>query len=200
VEELEADHFPDLLDLSYSPALKPDVYGETIEELHERVAYVMYRAIERIDSIPNGPKSIIICTHAAIMISLGRILTGKMPEDVTVDDFQCYTASLSAYRRKSLPKHTKEVDKWDPLKPKMFPQVDWKGNGVLGEWISELNSDTSHLSGGAQRGWYAAPRSKVDMNANASRKFFGDESYVFNPYSQNETKRQSLDAEKGHKL
>jgi transcription factor C subunit 7 len=163
---LEADHFPDLLDLSYTAALRPDVYGETIEELHDRVAYVMYRAIERIDSTPNGPKSIIICTHAAIMISLGRILTGKMPEDVTVDDFQCYTASLSAYRRKTSPTSIKQVEKWDPSKPKLFPPVDWKGNGVLGEWTSELNSDTSHLSSGAQRGWYVGTSVKILESAN----------------------------------
>jgi transcription factor C subunit 7 len=133
--------------------LRPDVYGETIEELHERVAYAIYRVIEKMDAMPNGPKSLLICSHAAIMISLGRVLTGKMPQDVTEDDFQCFTASLSAYRRKNVSKDQRQVDKWDATNPKSFPDVNWKANGVLGEWECEMNSDTSYLSSGPQRGW-----------------------------------------------
>ena len=61
------------------------------------------------------------------MIALGRVLTGKMPRDPDEDDFQCYTASLSTFKR--------------------------RGDAVLGTWECVGNAETGFLSQGAERGW-----------------------------------------------
>lgn len=143
--------------------MTPTTRGETIEDLHNRVAYVLHRIIEVCDKDPNGPRAILICTHAAVMIALGRVLTGRMPDNVSEEDFACYTASLSKYRRKSTTLSTTAptVDKWSADKPSELPILSWKnGTGVGGGWTCEKNSDASYLSGGAERGWYFKPSSR----------------------------------------
>src|ERR1700712_549871 len=80
-------------------AIVPTQTGETIDGLHDRIAYALHRTIERADKA--GYRSIIVCTHAAAMIAIGRALTGDMPEDYTKEDFFCYTASMSQYRRRN---------------------------------------------------------------------------------------------------
>jgi transcription factor C subunit 7 len=131
----------------------PDVYGETIHALHDRLAYVIHRVISECDAQPDGPKTILICTHAACIIALGRILTGVMPSDPSTDDFQCYTAGLSVYKRKQGGNNTSTVGKWDASQPREVPKVQWKGVGVAGGWECLVNSDCSYLSGGEERGW-----------------------------------------------
>jgi transcription factor C subunit 7 len=170
LEELGTKYFPNLLDVSYSPVLLPDNYGETIGDLHERLAYVIHRVVSDLDAQYNPPKALLICTHAACMIALGRILTGNMPENIDKDDFQCYTASLSTYRRRERVKDAEVVGKWDKLLPRHIPKVEWRGKGILGGWDCEKNADCSYLSGGPERGW----------------KFFGDESFLFNPNAVND--------------
>ncbi|KAF2690473.1 phosphoglycerate mutase family protein [Lentithecium fluviatile CBS 122367] len=123
-------HF-DNLDQDYVSIHAPASKGEMIVELHERVNRALSRIITELDHDPAQPKTVLICTHAATMIAIGRVLTGRMPEDPDEDDFQCYTASLSKFVRRS-----KEPDK-----------------GVIANWDCALNSDTGYLSGGAERGW-----------------------------------------------
>lgn len=123
-------HFANL-DQNCVSADAPASKGETILELHERVNKSLTRIITELDSHPDHPKTVLMCTHAATMIAIGRVLTGKMPEDPDEDDFQCYTASLSKFVRRNM----------DPKR------------GVVGNWDCELNSATGYLSGGAERGW-----------------------------------------------
>lgn len=123
-------HYPDL-DQGYQSIHIPPSKGELIVELHERVNRALSRIVHELDNDPEQPKTLLICTHAATMIAAGRVLTGNMPQDPDEDDFQCYTASLSKFVRKS-----KDTAK-----------------GAIGNWDCELNSDTSFLSGGAERGW-----------------------------------------------
>ncbi|KAF2645961.1 phosphoglycerate mutase-like protein [Massarina eburnea CBS 473.64] len=125
-------HFTSL-DQDYQSIHIPASKGELIVELHQRVNRAISRIITELDNDPAQPKAVLICTHAATMIALGRVLTGDMPQDPDEDDFQCYTASLSKFVRK-----TKNVE---------------DGNGIIGNWDCALNSDTSYLSGGAERGW-----------------------------------------------
>jgi transcription factor C subunit 7 len=153
LSELAEDHFPDLLDQSYAPTLVPDVYGETILNLHDRLAYVIHRVITECDAQPDGPKTLLICTHAACMIAMGRILTGKMPNDPATDDFQCYTASLSVYKRRQNVREPTVVGTWDMTQPREVPKVQWRDIGVSGGWECLVNSDCSYLSGGEERGW-----------------------------------------------
>lgn len=108
----------------------PHAKGELILELHERVKRSITSIVKSLDADPGGPKTLLICTHAATMICLGRVLTGKMPKDLDEDDFQCYTASLSTFKRKK-----------------------GQGDGVAGNWDCIGNGETGFLSGGAERGW-----------------------------------------------
>jgi transcription factor C subunit 7 len=121
-ENLDQEHVS-----SHIPAPK----GEMIVELHERVRRALEHIITTLDQDPEQPKTVLICSHAATIIAAGRVLTGQMPEDPDEDDFQCFTAGLSKFVRKS-----RGAEK-----------------GVAGNWKCELNSDTSYLSGGAERGW-----------------------------------------------
>src|SRR5206468_875435 len=45
-------------------------------------------------------RAILICTHAAPLVAVGRALTGNMPEDSSVEDFKPFTASLSTFVRR----------------------------------------------------------------------------------------------------
>lgn len=145
-------HFPTMLDDSYQPILIPSVNGEAIPELHERVAYVLHKLIAQLDADPRGPKTVLLCTHAATMICIGRTLTGRMPEDVGEEDFLCFTCSISKFERR----HASEVDKveaWDPRRPNQIPKTGWIGKGLQGGWECTVNGDCSHLAGGEERGW-----------------------------------------------
>ncbi|CAI6342110.1 unnamed protein product [Periconia digitata] len=123
-------HF-DHLDRDYESFHVPHPKGESIVELHERVNKAIDRIVSELDDDPEQPRTLLVCTHAATMIALGRVLTGNMPSDPDEDDFQCYTASLSQFVRQNM----------DP------------GRGVVGNWECVLNSGTDFLSGGAERGW-----------------------------------------------
>jgi transcription factor C subunit 7 len=119
--------FFDSLDHEYVGIHVPHENGEMILELHERVKQTISHIIETLDKDPEGPKTLLICTHAATMIALGRVLTGKMPQDPDEDDFQCYTASLSTFKRRS--------------------------EKVIGDWECVGNAETGFLKRGAERGW-----------------------------------------------
>ncbi|KUJ21077.1 phosphoglycerate mutase-like protein [Mollisia scopiformis] len=143
----------------WTPLIKPNEKGESIEQLHERVAYAMAKIIEY--SEKEDVKAVVICTHAAAVIAIGRVLTGVMPEDITESDFHPFTCSLSTFVRRK-----KEV--MGSAVPKLrsdggIPNLGWRnGNGIGGGWDVVGNGDCSFLSGGAERGW----------------SFNGDESFI----------------------
>ena len=92
-----------------------------------------------------------LCSHAAVMIALGRALTGRMPDDEGEDDFKCATCSFSKFVRRG--KGVDEVPAWDAARGDDVPAVPWRGRGVQGGWECEVNGDCSFLSGGEERGW-----------------------------------------------
>ncbi|KAI7218852.1 phosphoglycerate mutase-like protein [Hortaea werneckii] len=157
--EVLNQHFP-RLHAEKSPIVVPSKNGESITQLHDRVAYCLSQLIKRADADPSGPKTLLICTHAASMIAIGRALTGRMPEDETEEDFRCFTCSFSKFTRKQ-PGKGVEVDgdwgqeaSWDPLEPDEVPDIGWRGGkGVGGGWEIEVNGDCSFLQGGEERGW-----------------------------------------------
>lgn len=105
-------------------------------------------------------KAIIICSHAASILAIGRALTGRMPDNIEEQDFKPFTCGLSKFSRKSLDAH-KDVPAWKEGDD--IPRISWKnGAGVGGGWKCELNGDCSFLSGGEERGW----------------RFSGDESFI----------------------
>jgi transcription factor C subunit 7 len=158
-------------DTSYTPMIIPDTRGETIDALHDRTAYALHRIIERCDQ--EGVKAIVVCTHAATLLALGRALTGRMPRDVGEEDFQAFTAGLSRFERRRAKDDGRsacaereaqqgQIPLWQgPSHP--VPTIAWRdGRGIAGGWDCVLNGDCSFLSGGEERGW----------------RFSGDESFL----------------------
>ncbi|CAF3464912.1 hypothetical protein SNK03_008289 [Fusarium graminearum] len=141
-------------DDSYVSAIKPSRKGETIENLYGRVAVAMRGIVERCDA--EGKRAVVLCTHAAVVIALGRVLTGRVPEAVEEEDFHAFTCGLSTYRRRRQGTGTQvpSTDESQPFISKAIPVG-------LGEWQCELDSDCSFLSSGEERGW----------------RFSGDESF-----------------------
>ncbi len=90
--------FPSLLDPEYKPVVVPTRMGESIDELHDRVAATLEDIITQCDR--DGTRTVLLCTHAAVVIALGRVLTGVMPAEIDAEDFRAFTCGLSIYRRK----------------------------------------------------------------------------------------------------
>ncbi|TVY29311.1 Uncharacterized protein LHYA1_G001392 [Lachnellula hyalina] len=149
-------------DETYTPVIKPSVNGENIEELHNRTAYALHRIIEQSDR--EGVKAIVICTHAATLIAIGRVLTGRMPDDIAEEDFRPFTCGLSTFVREGKEVQA-GVEEWKGPESRI-PSVDWRGGkGVGGGWKLEGSGECGFLSGGEERGW----------------RFSGDESFVAQP-------------------
>ncbi|KAK3494575.1 PGAM-domain-containing protein [Neurospora hispaniola] len=91
-------HFPCLLDRDYQPAVVPTRMGESVDELHDRLAVTLERLIAECDR--DGIRAVLLCSHAAPIIALGRVLTGNMPENIEVEDFRAFTCGLSVFRRR----------------------------------------------------------------------------------------------------
>ncbi len=86
------------LDEDYTPAIEPPRRGESIGELHGRVAAAAQAIIDQCDR--DGVRAVLLCTHAAVMIALGRVLTGALPQDPAAEDFGAFTCGLSVFRRR----------------------------------------------------------------------------------------------------
>lgn len=172
-----AELFP-AFDKSYVPAVMPSRMGESIAHLHDRVALAMDALIKQCDEA--GVRAVLLCSHAATVIALGRVLTGNMPDNVEAEDFRAFTCGLSTFRRR--PASERDVageaaatsaprtlengrtptsqataspdDYSNGLADPSSTGVDWKdGRGVGGGWLCEVNGDCSFLSGGEERGW-----------------------------------------------
>ncbi|POS70452.1 phosphoglycerate mutase [Diaporthe helianthi] len=179
-----AELFP-AFDTTYSSAVVPSRNGESIVQLHDRVALTMDALIRRCDDA--GVRAVLLCSHAATIIALGRVLTGNMPENVEAEDFRAFTCGLSVFRRRLAARCDRDTAGESPAASALgvcaptpqFPaspdkygknladpssaQVGWKdGRGVGGGWHCEVNGDCSFLSAGEERGW----------------RFSGDESFA----------------------
>lgn len=167
------------LDANYVSSPAPHARGESIPQLYDRVASCIQAIIERCDQ--EGKKSVLLCTHAAVVIALGRILTAKVPEDVSVEDFGAFTCGLSVYRRQEFNKdvptninRAKAIGGLQECKnsPNVMqavvdprsPALDYRGPAspefgqscsfsISSHWTCEVNSDCSFLRGGEERGW-----------------------------------------------
>ena len=150
-----ATHF-DTLHPSYLSVIRPSVNGESIPAIHDRIAYCLHHIIKTLDADPKGPETLLICTHAAVMICIGRVLTGRMPTDHGEDDFNCYTCAFSKFVRRTTESTTlaSNDELWDAKLAENIPSVGWQGGrGVQGGWNCEVNGDCSFLSQGPERGW-----------------------------------------------
>ncbi|KAJ9137246.1 Phosphoglycerate mutase [Pleurostoma richardsiae] len=97
------------LDKTYPPLVKPNRMGETIDQLHDRVATTMDGLIRQCDA--EGVRAVLLCSHAATIIALGRVLTGSMPDSVDAEDFRAFTCGLTVYRRNKTTRSTPRLVK-----------------------------------------------------------------------------------------
>ncbi|KAF5026630.1 hypothetical protein F66182_1256 [Fusarium sp. NRRL 66182] len=91
-------------DENYVSAITPSRKGETIKDLYGRVGAAMRAIIERCDA--EGQRAVVLCTHAAVVIALGRVLTGRLPSSIEEEDFHAFTCGLSTYRRRGTQRST----------------------------------------------------------------------------------------------
>ncbi|KAI0883614.1 phosphoglycerate mutase-like protein [Annulohypoxylon maeteangense] len=91
LDELQ-DFFPEL-DRTYVSSPAPSRRGESLSRLHGRVAKMIDFIIRHSDQ--EGHRAVILSTHAAVVIALGRVLTGQMETD-----FGAFTCGLSKFRRR----------------------------------------------------------------------------------------------------
>lgn len=176
------NHFPTLIpphpETKYTPLLHPSSRGETIAQLHNRVATALDGIIADVDAEITSlekdthpkrrtSKAILICSHAAPLIAMGRVLTGNMPDDSSVEDFFVFTAGLSTFRRRGTRQSRDEngdksllADGTKFIRAQGVPR--WEGGrGVGGGWDCVSNGECSFLSGGAERGWYVSDTCKM---------------------------------------
>lgn len=156
--------FPDI-DETYQSRVVPSRKGEAIEALYRRVKSAVEVIVEECDA--KGHRTVILCSHAAVVIALGRVLTGDIPETVDVQDFGAFTCGLSKFRRsKADPKvdSFRQDDTGERSVARVAgddsrhshgesPGANGEARGT-GSWVCEANSDCSFLSGGEERGWY----------------------------------------------
>ncbi|KAK2873521.1 hypothetical protein FQN49_002299 [Arthroderma sp. PD_2] len=163
--------FPALISSSYTAHVRPSPSGETISQLHDRVATTLEAIIADVDSEideyerthPEDVQesyAIIICAHAAPLIAMGRTLTGHMPDDSSTEDFKVFTAGLSTFRRRNqssdMPapfRGSETHESNQTISGKRIPS--WRGErGVGGGWDCVVNGECGFLSNGAERGWH----------------------------------------------
>ena len=137
------------METGYIPIARPGTKGESLAELHSRIAYVLESLIRNIDAEGEaGPRSVLLCGHAATNIAIGRTLTGEVERTVPVG-----TCSLSIYTRKNTTGGLPELPALSG-EDGVFPDVGWEGQGVSGGWDCVANGDCSFLEGGEERNWW----------------------------------------------
>jgi transcription factor C subunit 7 len=141
--------------MDYKPSIIPYSSGESVPTLHNRCAYALEYIISHEDATDEESRAILICTHAASMIAIGRALTGHMPEDICEDDFKTHTCGISKFVRRLPLSDTPKYIKWE--KGTEIPAIEWRDRkGVAGGWDCVINSNCGHLDGGEERHWYVS--------------------------------------------
>ncbi|KAK9378589.1 histidine phosphatase superfamily [Kockiozyma suomiensis] len=122
----------------YQPILVPSKSGETKDELHQRAA----KTLSEIINIANkeNTRAILICSHAATLIAIGRALTGNPAFEVRTG-----VCTIGEY--------TAEGD----------------DNGV-GKWKCVRNGEATHLTNGEERHWDFDSGNYDFLDAQAQKK------------------------------
>lgn len=115
--------FPDVVNGDYEPVLRVPTSGETMDELHARCREALARLLAELQNEP-AIKTVLLVTHAAPKIALGRALTGNPDEDIR-------TGVCS-------------VDK--------FTLRDGRA-GAPGDWRLDYTGKTDFLSSGEEMHW-----------------------------------------------
>jgi len=118
-------HFPLVAEDSHSPLLFVPQTGETIFEIHERARDFLRLFIRYLDEKHPDVRTVLLVSHAATIIALGRALSGNIQKDIRAG-----TCSLSQFVRNAGKKEQDELQGWDCV----------------------LNGSVDHLSGGEEVG------------------------------------------------
>lgn len=135
----------------------PDVKGESLDGLHERVARALELVVQEVEreyeemGRSGEEVTLLICGHAAGIIASGRALTGRMPGDYSEEDFKCFTCGLSRFVRRDRKRVPTSSGKRQGEERAGNSRTD---GGVAGGWDCLLNSSCEHLSEGEERGWH----------------------------------------------
>lgn len=89
-------HWFPTIDPSHTSLLYPPQEGETIDQIHVRSEQVLELLLNKIDAQSGGAKSVVVYTHAATAIALGRALIGDKEK---VKDIRAGTCSVSKFTR-----------------------------------------------------------------------------------------------------
>lgn len=116
------DFFPEVK-ADYKRLVPVDPKGETIEQLHERTIEAVKVLVNDLKNEPDV-ETILICTHAATKIALGRALTGDSELDIRTG-----VCSMDKYVIKT------------------------GTEGMPGEWTQEMNGEASYLEDGEEMHW-----------------------------------------------
>lgn len=159
--QLRARFFP-WVDAAYvASGVQPPRHGESMAQLHARLAAVMSGIVRQCDA--EGVRSVLLCTHAAPILALGRVLTGQLPSDVGAEDFGVFTCGLSVFSRQKRPQQEQPPSSattpvsWDDSLQTLAGQMWTHGRGIGGGWDCAVNCDCSFLSEGEERGWCVFP-------------------------------------------
>lgn len=120
-------HFPRIDSDAHTPLLFAPQTGESHQGIHDRAAAFLRLLIAHVDEVYPDVKSVLLVSHAATVIALGRALMKDRERDVRAG-----TCSLSCYTRRSGQERAEDG---------------------IGEWECRLNGDCSFLTGGEQRNW-----------------------------------------------
>ena len=178
-----------MLETDYTSSCYAPTHGESLPLLYTRIAYALSYVIAHADAASGDEEiAIQICTHAASLIAIGRVLTGGMPASVDEQDFKTFTAGITRFERRTTVTEVLETGRLQIGDE--IPVVDWTGGkGVMGGWDCVVNCDCSHLKGGEERGWLVPSLrtvvsflqwsffKKASTDPSITRFFSGDESF-----------------------
>lgn len=139
------------IDLDHETICTPESSGESIEQLYARSVFVLSNLIRDLDNDPAQPESVLLCTHAASLVALSRVLAGSIPEDPATVDFIAYTSCITRFERHDpVPVQTLRTSNT----PGPNLTRDWVVDGSLGgSWTCVVNGYGGFLKSGRQRGW-----------------------------------------------
>ncbi|KAI9732835.1 MAG: hypothetical protein M1834_003773 [Cirrosporium novae-zelandiae] len=165
----------------YISHIIPAQNGETIAELHQRVAFALESIIQDLDAEEGEPRTVLLCTHAATMIAIGRVLTGE--EERRFGAWCCGVSRFDRRRDNNNNNNnsmrsvggvgTEDVKRRELLeRPVRGWRPDevgrWKGGkGILGGWDCVVDGECGFLSGGRERGWHFTDDEAFDTGPGA---------------------------------
>ena len=154
--------FPTTLDAIYTPKMAPPRGGESIADLHSRTMRAVREIVREADG-EAGVEALIICTHAATLLAVGRALVGRVPECWAEEDFGTWTCGLVRFERRrgggesattsGSETETRSEKTQTQTQAQLLAETETDREG-LGYWDCTVNGETGYLKGGRERGWW----------------------------------------------